>query len=65
MNVKIDKEEKSVGIGDKIEVSALQLLYIISNAIDEFCSERYDKLNQFDSLGFARDKVIDIFSGEN
>ena len=48
-------------MGDKIEVSALKLLYIISNSIDEFCSSRYDEDNQFDSLGFARDKVVDIF----
>ena len=42
--------EESVNMSDKIEVSALQLLYIISDSIDEF-----------DSLGFAQDKVVDIF----
>ena len=54
-------DEKSVNMSDKIEVSALQLLYIISDAIDEFCAGRYDEDNQFESLGFAQDKVVDIF----
>ena len=59
--IKMSNNEESVNMSDKIEVSALQLLYIISDSIDEFCSNRYDEDNQFDSLGFAQDKVIDIF----
>ncbi len=57
----MSNNEESVNMSDKIEVSALQLLYIISDSIDEFCSNRYDEDNQFDSLGFAQDKVVDIF----
>ena len=58
---KMSNNEESVNMSDKIEVSALQLLYIISDSIDEFCSNRYDEDSQFDSLGFAQDKVVDIF----
>ena len=58
---KMSNSEESVNMSDKIEVSALQLLYIISDSIDEFCSNRYDEDSQFDSLGFAQDKVVDIF----
>lgn len=58
----MSNNEESVNMSDKIEVSALQLLYIISDSIDEFCSNRYDEDSQFDSLGFAQDKVVDIFT---
>ena len=50
-----------INMGDKIELTALQLLYLISNSIDEFCAEHYEEDNCFVSLGFAKDKVIEIF----
>ena len=53
-----------ISMGDKIELTALQLLYLISGSIDEFCNEHYDEDNCFVSLGFAKDKVVDIFESK-
>ena len=50
-----------ISMGEKIEMTALQLLYIISGSIDEFCNEHYGEDNCFNSLGFAKDKVIELF----
>ena len=51
---------EGISMGEKIEMTALQLLYLISNSIDEFCAEHYSEDNCFLSLGFAQDKVVEI-----
>ena len=56
-----DLSKANIEINDSTIHVTVDKPTVLSNSIDEFCSSRYDEDNQFDSLGFAQDKVVDIF----
>lgn len=50
----------SVGMGDKITLTALQLLYIIERAIDDALDE-VECIGTVDSAVIAKQATVDVF----
>lgn len=51
----------SIGMGDKIELTALQLLYLLSDTI-EAVFERAEEGGELDPMAIAKEKTIEVFN---
>ncbi len=51
---------KTINMGDKVELTALQLVYLLDDAMETLCLRAEDG-QEVDTMVIAREKVLELF----
>lgn len=51
---------KSINMGDKVELTALQLVYLLDDAMEALCLRAEDG-QEVDTMEIAKEKVLELF----
>lgn len=55
-----ENQLKAVNMGDKVELTALQLIYLLDDAMESLC-QRAEDGQEVNTLVIAKEKVLELF----